>query len=126
MRSGMKDTVDIRFAIASITKELTAAVVLLLYQEKKVSLFDSIGKYVQNLPASWQSATVHQLHTHTSGVPIYTASSDYKVVNPDLDRLKLPGDTPNELLRLVRDRPLMYGHGQDSHTITPVTFCSEC
>jgi D-alanyl-D-alanine carboxypeptidase len=105
------NTVDTRFAIASITKELTAAAVLLLCEEKKFSLSDSIGKYVQNLPAPWQTATIHQLLTHTSGVPIYTASSDYKAVNPDLDRLKLPRDIPNELLRLVQDRPLMYTHG---------------
>ena len=108
----VKNSVDTRFAIASITKELTAAAVLLLHQEEKVSLSDPIGKYVLNLPESWRSATIHQLLTHTSGVPIYTASPDYKQVNPDLSRLKLLSDIPSELLSMVRDRPLMYPHGQ--------------
>jgi CubicO group peptidase (beta-lactamase class C family) len=106
----IKNTTDTRFSIASITKEFTAAAVLLLYGEKKISLTDPIGKYVPNLPASWQSATIHQLLTHTSGVPIYTASSDYKHENPDLKRVNLL-DIPNDLLNLIRDRPLMYEHG---------------
>ena len=107
----VKNTVDTRFDIASVTKEFTAAAVLLLYEEKTFSLTDPIGKYVPNLPESWQSATIHQLLTHTSGVPIYTASSDYKRTNPDLNRVNLLGDIPNELLGLVRDRPLMHDHG---------------
>jgi len=107
----VKNTVDTRFDIASVTKEFTAAAVLLLNEEKKLSLTDPIGRYVPNLPQSWQSATIHQLLTHTSGVPIYTASSDYKRTNPDLNRVNLLGDLPNDLLGLVRDRPLMHDHG---------------
>jgi D-alanyl-D-alanine carboxypeptidase len=104
----VKNTVDTRFDIASITKEFTAVAVLLLYEQKKFALADPIGKYVQNLPDSWQSATIHQLLTHTSGVPMYTAIPDCDHVR---NRLNLLGDVPNELLSLVRDRPLMHDHG---------------
>jgi CubicO group peptidase (beta-lactamase class C family) len=107
----VKDTTDTRFSIASITKEFTAAAVLLLSEEKNLSLSDPVGKYVPNLPESWQSATIHQLLTHTSGVPIYTATADSKQENPDLKRLTLLADIPDELLGLVRDRPLMFPHG---------------
>jgi len=44
--------------IASITKEFTAAAVLLLYEQKKFALSDPIGKYVPNLPDLWPSATI--------------------------------------------------------------------
>jgi len=108
----VKNTTATRFSIASITKEFTAAAVLLLYEEKKISLTDPIGKYVPNLPDSWQSATIHQLLTHTSGVPIYTATSDGKQENPDLKRVNLLA-VPDDLLNLVRDRPLMYEHGSE-------------
>lgn len=108
----VKNSLDTRFPIASITKEFTAAAILLLYQEKKFALSDPIGRYVPNLPSSWQSATIHQLLTHTSGVPIYTATPDYKQINPDLNRLDLTRDVPYALLNLVRDRPLMYAHGE--------------
>ena len=106
-----KNTVDTRFRIGSITKELTAGAVLLLHQEKKFSLTDPIGKYVTNLPVAWQAATIHQLLTHTSGVPIYTASPDYTRFNPELTRWEKLGASPRELLQLVADRPLMYPHG---------------
>lgn len=108
----VKNALDTRFPIYSITKEFTAAAVLLLHQEKKFALSDPIGEYLPNLPTSWQAATIHQLLTHTSGVPDYTGSPDYKQVNPELSRLTLLGDIPNELLGLVRDRPLMFAHGE--------------
>lgn len=106
-----KDTVDTRFRIGSITKDLTAGAVLLLHQEQKFSLTDPIGKYVANLPAAWQAATIHQLLTHTSGVPIYTASPDYTRFNSELTRWEKLGAGPRDLLQLVADRPLMYPHG---------------
>src|ERR1044072_8797757 len=68
----IKNTVDTRFLIGSITKEFTAAAIALLSQEKKFALSDPIGKYLPNLPDPWQAATIHQLLTHTSGIPIYT------------------------------------------------------
>jgi len=98
------NTVDTRFRIASVTKEFTATAVLLLYQDKNFSLTDRIGTYVPGLPESWQSATIHQLLTHTSGIPIFTASPGLKPV----ERFETK---PRELLNLVRDQPLMFPHG---------------
>ena len=112
VQRSIKNTVDTRFLIGSITKEFTAAAVLLLYQEKRFELSDPIGKYLPNLPDSWQAATIHQLLTHTSGIPIYTASADGKGINPELDHLVLDGDIPNRLLDLVRNRPLLHVHGE--------------
>jgi D-alanyl-D-alanine carboxypeptidase len=100
----VRNTVDTRFRIASITKEFTAAAILLQLEEKRFLLTDAIGKYVADLPDSWRSATIHQLLTHTSGVPIYTAS-------PDLSRIERFEATPNQLLDIVRDKPLLYPHG---------------
>jgi len=100
----IRNTKDTRFRIASITKQFTAAAVLLLREQGKFSLSDPIGKYVAGLPESWRSASIHQVLTHTSGVPTYTASP-----NPRLDKA---GATPNGLLDLVRDQPLMYPHGR--------------
>ena len=103
-RWNIKNKLDTRFRIASITKEFTAIAVLRLHEGKKFSLIDQIGKYIPNLPESWRSATIHQLLTHTSGVPIYTAS-------PELRGLEKEKRTPYELLNLVRDKPLLYPHG---------------
>jgi CubicO group peptidase (beta-lactamase class C family) len=122
----VENTTDTRFLIGSITKEFTAAAVLLLYQEKRIALSDPIGHYLPNLPSSWQTATIHQLLTHTSGIPIYTASADGKRTNPDINRLVLDGDIPNQLLDLARDRPCYTPTAKSSRTTTPDTFCWAC
>ena len=109
----VKNTTTTRFPIASITKEITASAVLLLHEEDKFSLSDPIGQYLPDIPDSWHPATIHQLLTHTSGVPIYTASADYSRVNPDLDRVDTPDVSPSELLGLVRERPLIRRHGEE-------------
>jgi CubicO group peptidase (beta-lactamase class C family) len=69
----IKNTVDTRFRTGSIAKQFTAAI-LLLHEQGKLSFSDPVGKYVDNLPESWHAATIHQLLTHTSGVPIPTYS----------------------------------------------------
>lgn len=107
---GVKNAADTRFLIYSVTKQFTAAAVLLLLEEKRFRLTDPIGKYVPGLPDSWQSATIHQLLTHTSGVPIYTVSADQKGYNPELKGVDAES-IPNSLLLPVRGRPLLFPHG---------------
>jgi CubicO group peptidase (beta-lactamase class C family) len=99
----VENTADTRFRTASIAKQFTAAAVLLLYQDGKILLSDPIGKYLPDLPDSWRPATIHQLLTHTSGLPL-----------PDYDALfkSYPlGPTPTQFLALLRDKPLLYPHG---------------
>lgn len=56
------------FEIASMTKQFTAAALLLLVEEGRVSLEDRITKYVDGLPETWHDIRVHQLLDHTSGL----------------------------------------------------------
>lgn len=56
------------FEIASMTKQFTAAAVMLLVEEKKLGLDESISKYLPNLPAEWSSITIRRLLDHTSGL----------------------------------------------------------
>ncbi|HTM61878.1 MAG TPA: serine hydrolase domain-containing protein [Burkholderiales bacterium] len=60
------------YRIGSITKQFTAAAVIRLVEQGKVTLDDSIAAYVPNLPAAWRAVTVRELLNHTSGVPSYT------------------------------------------------------
>ena len=57
------------FPLASITKTFTAAAVMLLIEQGKFSLDDSIGKLLPNAPAAWHGVRVRQLLGHTSGLP---------------------------------------------------------
>lgn len=57
------------FRIASLTKTFTATGILLLYEKDRLSLQDPICRYISPCPAAWASVTIHQLLTHTSGIP---------------------------------------------------------
>ena len=59
-----------RYAVASISKEFTAAAVLLLVQQGKMSLEDTVGKWFPDLGEA-SKVTVRQLLNHTSGIRDY-------------------------------------------------------
>ena len=67
-----KETV---FEIGSISKQITAAAIMLLVEEGKINVDEKIGKYLPNTPESWNKVTVRNLLTHTSGVKSYTGIS---------------------------------------------------
>jgi CubicO group peptidase (beta-lactamase class C family) len=56
------------FEIASLTKQFTAAAVLLLAHEGKLQLDDPLTKFLEDGPNSWQEITVRQLLSHTAGL----------------------------------------------------------
>jgi len=64
-------TPNMVFDSGSIGKMFTTVVTLKLAEEKKLKLTDSLGKYVKEVPDEWESATVQQLLSHTSGLPEY-------------------------------------------------------
>lgn len=64
-----KDTV---FEIGSITKQFTAACILLLAEEGKLSVDDKVNTHLKVAPTNWSNITIRHLLTHTSGLPNYT------------------------------------------------------
>ncbi|MCA8960022.1 MAG: beta-lactamase family protein [Planctomycetes bacterium] len=68
--------VDAQWDWASVSKQFTAAAVLRLEQDGKLSIEDSIRKYFPELPDSHQPITLHHLLTHTSGLHQTGASGD--------------------------------------------------
>src|ERR1700758_4448159 len=77
----INNTIDTRFRTGSIAKQFTAVAVLLLHEQGKLELSDTIGKFLPDLPESFRSATIHQLLTHTSGIPNYTVGSAFERMN---------------------------------------------
>lgn len=59
-------TADMRYGIGSISKQFTAACVLLLQQDGKLKLDDPVSKYVPGLTRG-NEVTIRQLLSHTSG-----------------------------------------------------------
>jgi CubicO group peptidase (beta-lactamase class C family) len=97
------NTAQTRFEIASVSKQFTAVAILQLAEQGKLSLDDPIGKYYKNAPESWKAITIHELLTHTSGIP----NNDIK------DYLKgiAAPYTLDELIQTFRDRPLAFPPG---------------
>jgi CubicO group peptidase (beta-lactamase class C family) len=52
-------------------KQFTAAAVMILAQENKLSLDDRVSKYFPDVPATWKDITIYHLLTHTSGLGDY-------------------------------------------------------
>ena len=69
------------FDLASVSKQFTAAGILLLMQEKKLSLNDSLNVYFPELP---YKVTIKNLLNHTSGIPDYM-----KLFNDHWDKSKI-------------------------------------
>jgi CubicO group peptidase (beta-lactamase class C family) len=58
-----------QFEVASVSKQFTAIAILMLYEQKKLQLNDSIQKFIPNFP--YKGITIHQLLCHRSGLPDY-------------------------------------------------------
>jgi CubicO group peptidase (beta-lactamase class C family) len=70
-------TMDTVFEIGSISKQFTAAGVLLLEQDGKLSVDDKVGKYLKDIPDTWTNITIRHLLTHTSGIKNYTGLNGF-------------------------------------------------
>lgn len=57
------------FRIYSLTKPIVAVGVFQLIEQEKLSLEDSIGMYVKDIPDSWKGIQIKHLLTHSSGLP---------------------------------------------------------
>ena len=63
-------TSQMRYSIGSISKQFTAAAILLLQEQRKLSLDDKVAKYIPDLTRA-NEVTIRQLLSHTSGYQDY-------------------------------------------------------
>ena len=79
IKSGLPIRVDDRMRIASVAKSFSGAVALSLVSEGKLSLHDTIGKWLRELlPEAWWEVTLRQLLNHTSGIPDFSLEPDFR------------------------------------------------
>ncbi len=69
-------TPESKFRIGSITKQFTAAAILKLQEEGKLSVRDKLSKYIPDYPRG-DEVTLHHLLTHTSGIHSFTSKPDF-------------------------------------------------
>jgi CubicO group peptidase (beta-lactamase class C family) len=94
-----------KFRLGSITKQFTAASILLLEERGKLELDDPIKTHLPDAPAAWDNITIFNLLTHTSGIPNFTSLPDYT-------SLKLTNTPVAKAITTVRDKPLEFLPGE--------------
>ncbi len=62
-------TPDTVFTIGSITKQFTGAAIVKLEMQGKLNVTDTIDQYFADVPKDKKAITIHQLLTHTAGMP---------------------------------------------------------
>lgn len=92
-----------RYAIGSVSKQFTAAALLLLTEQRKVSLSDKVSKYFPDLTRA-REVTIRELLSHTSGYEDY-APQDYMIP------LWTRPITPREILDRWAKKPLNFDPG---------------
>jgi D-alanyl-D-alanine carboxypeptidase len=96
-------TAETRYAVGSISKQFTAAAILLLQEQGKLSLDDKVAKYFPDLTRA-NAVTIRQLLSHTSGYEDY-APQDYII--PEWTR----PTTPQAILDRWAKKPLNFDPG---------------
>src|SRR6266481_6205698 len=98
---------DTKFRLGSITKQFTSTAILQLEEQGKLSVTDTACKYLPECPETWKAITIHQLLSHTSGIPSYTDGPEF--AKPKMMRIPLK---PVEILLLTKDKPLEFQPGE--------------
>ena len=92
------------FCIASITKTFTAALILKLQEQGKLSVKDNISRYMPGFP-NGENITIHHLLTHTSGISDYLKDKGFQ----SIDQSKPV--TLDEMISFFKNKPLDFEPG---------------
>ena len=94
------------FQIASVSKQFTAAAIVLLYERNLLQLVDSVTQYFPDFP--YKDVTIKHLLTHTAGLPNYFWVAEHKWQG------KLP-PTNSEMMALLEktDTPRFFRAGRN-------------
>lgn len=101
-------TTGSKYRIGSVTKQFTAAAILLLEERGRLKLDDSVAKFIPDAPEAWKQVTLFHLLTHTAGVPSFTDIPEYMT-------LKLSPEGPAQTIARIRDKPLDFAPGEKFH-----------
>src|SRR5262245_58502828 len=99
------NTPSTKFRLGSVTKQFTAASILLLEERGKLKVDDPVKKYMPDAPAAWDKMTIFHVLTHTAGIPNFTSFPDYQST-------EALATTPEKLVARFRDKLLEFEPGE--------------
>jgi CubicO group peptidase (beta-lactamase class C family) len=98
-------TASSKFQLGSITKQFTAAAILLLEERGALALDDRVASYVPDAPRAWRGITISHLLTHTSGIPDLLSLPEY----PSFKRSPA---SVEQVVAFFRNEPLEFASGE--------------
>lgn len=128
-------TLDSQFEIMSLTRQITAALILKEVEKGKIDLHTPIKKYLPNLKQTWaDTITIHQLLNHSHGITdlqkplLFESGSDFKYGNegyPILGQIlesvskKSYSDLTNDLFKKLKtNNTFCYSQDKDRNLVT--------
>ncbi len=104
LEQGLAIEPDMVFRIGSVTKQFTAAAILLLAEAGKLAVGDDLRKHLPDYPTHGRAITIEHLLTHTSGIRSYTDMASFgENVRKDM--------SVDEVIALFKDEPLAFEPG---------------
>ncbi len=94
-----------KYRLGSVTKQFTAAAILILQTQGKLDVQDRICSHLSECPDSWHEITIHHILTHTAGIPNLTDFPNYKT-------FKAIPTTPEQTIARFKDKPLDFQPGK--------------
>ena len=94
------------YRIGSITKQFTAAGIMRLMEQGKLSLEDTLQKFLPSFPTQGNRVTVRHLLTHTSGIKSYTG------MGPRWARLMRLDMSTDSMVALFANEPFDFKPGE--------------
>jgi CubicO group peptidase (beta-lactamase class C family) len=99
------NTAQTKFRLGSLTKQFTAMAILILQTQGKLNVRDRICTYFSECPTAWQQITIHQLLTHTSGIPDFARFPGYQTTQGS-------PSSPTQTIARFKYKPLAFQPGK--------------
>ncbi len=106
MEWNIPNSPEVKFELGSVTKQFTAALILQLVEEGKLKLTEKISDVLPYYPKeNGNKITIHQLLTHTSGIPNYTDLPNF------INKQVYENLSPQQLIESFSSLPLEFTPG---------------
>ena len=104
IKCGLPATPNTVYGIGSVTKSFTALSIMMLVEKGIIELNDPIEKYVNlKLRPKGGTITIHNLLTHTTGIPALAYAEAFLRGVLGLDKVWLPLASPEDVVSFMRD-----------------------
>lgn len=109
LKQNIAITSDTVFNIASLTKPITAVAIMQLAEKHRLTLEDSVLKWLPQLPSNWKDIQIQHLLTHQSGIPFCFTTFQRNTIS-EFDGM----DNETLIDRYITNDPLLFPPGSSA------------